>query len=260
MTTLWCEIKRKRILYFAYVQAALSIIAICFTNLVVNQFRYVFNLYYMKANLPYIIAMIFYFVFVTFSYIELVKFLHHAKGSQRTHTLYNIFGFMFGFLGGSTTFLPMFHIDIIYPAGNFGITIYVLILSYAIFRHQLMDFTFFIKKTVAYSLVLLLLIAPCFIVVIVTEKYLPHGLYYPVLACIFMLVGFVFPRIKVQAERNLENILFKGVFDYREALDKLSKKMATLHNLEELLDISTQTIARAIDTNSFGAYLLGRPG
>ncbi|MEW6517987.1 MAG: ATP-binding protein [Thermodesulfobacteriota bacterium] len=158
------------------------------------------------------------------------------------------------------TFLPMYHIDIIYPAGNFGITLYVFILSYAIFRHQLMDFTFFIKKTVAYSLVLLLLITPCFVVVILTEKYLPHGLYYPMLAGIFMLVGFVFPRIKVQAERNLENILFKGVFDYREALDGLSKKMATLHNLEELLAISTQTIARAIDTDSFGAYLLGSRG
>ncbi|MCG2750045.1 MAG: ATP-binding protein [Desulfobulbaceae bacterium] len=260
LTGLWCDIERRKLLYLAYGQAIVFAIGIIFTNLIINEFRFVSQILFVKANLPYTIAIICYVLLVVVSYLELVRFLFRVKGPKRTQTLYNIFGFMFGFLGGSTTFLPMFHIDIIYPAGNFGITLYVVILTYAIFKHQLMDLTVIIKKTVAYSLVLLMLIAPCFFVVIMTEKYLPQGLYYPTLACLFLLVGFVFPRIKVQAERNLENILFKGVFDYREALDKLSKKMATLHNLEELLAISTQTIARAIDTNSFGAYLLGDRG
>jgi signal transduction histidine kinase len=169
---------------------------------------------------------------------------------------------MFGFLGGSSVFLPMFNLDtfipysdIFIPAGNFGITLYVFILTYAIFRHQLMDITVIIKKTFSYSVVLLMLIVPSFIVVILSEKYLPNEVHYPILAVLFMVVGFVFPRIKVQAERNLETILFKGVFDYKETLDNLSKKMATLHNLDELLLMSTQTIAQAIDTKNLGVYL-----
>lgn len=256
----WCEVKHQKLLYLAYGQAAVFAIAIIFSNLLINEFRYVFNIYFIEANLSYTIGLIFYLFFVILSYIELVKFLRHVKDSKRTHTLYNIFGFMFGFLGASATFLPTFGIDVLYPFGNFGITIYAFILTYAIFKHQLMDLTVIIKKTFTYSLVLLMLITPCFFVVIMTKRYLPQGFYYPILACLFILVGFVFPRIKVQAERNLENILFKGMFNYREALDSLSKKMATLHNLEELLAISTQTIARAIDTKNFGVYLFGSCG
>lgn len=260
LTIVWCEEKRKKLLYLAYGQAIIFAIAIIFSDLVVNNFRYVFATYFVKANLLSTIIIIFYLFFIILGYFELIKLLRRVKEPKRTQTLYNIFGFLFGFSGAFTSFLPMFNIDVIYPAGNFGITIYAFILTYAIFKHQLMDLTIIIKKTFAYSLVLLMLITPCFFVVIMTEKYLPQGYYYPILACLFILVGFVFPRIKVQAERNLENILFKGVFDYRKALDKLSKKMATLHNLEGLLAISTQTIARAIDTNSFGAYLRGGRG
>jgi signal transduction histidine kinase len=258
----WCDVRHKKIQIFAYGQAFIFCCLIIFTDLIINKLILFKGkgIYFVDANILFAAATSFYGFFIILSYRELIRFFKYATGSKRTQTLVIMSGFFLGFLGGNTTTLPSFHINIFHPACNFGITIYVFILSYAIFRHQLMDFTFFIKKTVAYSLVLFLLIAPCFVVVIVTEKYLPQGLYYPVLACIFILVGFVFPRIKVQAERNLENILFKGVFDYREALDKLSKKMATLHNLEELLDISTQTIARAIDTNSFGAYLLGDRG
>ena len=70
----------------------------------------------------------------------------------------------------------MFGINIFYPVGNFGITIYVFILTYAIFKHQLMDFTIIVKKTVVYSVILLMLIVPCFLVVIATEKYLKKNI------------------------------------------------------------------------------------
>ncbi|RJX28814.1 MAG: response regulator [Desulfurivibrio sp.] len=256
----WCDVRHRKIQIFAYGQALVFCCLIIFTDSIINKLILFKGIYFVDVNVVFAMAIFIYVCFIILSYRELIRFLKYATGSKRTQTLVIMSGFFLGFLGGNTTTLPSFHINIFHPACNFGITIYVLILSYSIFRHQLMDFTIIIKKTVAYSLVLLLLITPCFVVVILTEKYLPHGLYYPMLAGIFMLVGFVFPRIKVQAERNLENILFKGVFDYREALDKLSKKMATLHNLEELLAISTQTIARAIDTDSFGAYLLGSRG
>lgn len=142
-----------------------------------------------------------------------------------------------------------------YPFGFIAILISLGIIGYTIVKHQLMDINIVIKKTFSYSMVLLMLIVPSFIVLIVSEKYLPRDLHYPILAGLFVLVGLIFPRIKVQAERNLETILFKGVFDYKEALDNLSKRMATLLNIDELLSMATRTIARAIDTNNFGVYL-----
>ncbi|MEJ2032023.1 MAG: ATP-binding protein [Deltaproteobacteria bacterium] len=260
LTTAFCNVKRRKILYFVYGQAIFFAASLFFSNFIGNDFRYVFGLYYIRANFPYAVSLVFYIVVVILSYRELILFLRHSKGQKRTQALYNVFGFLIGFIGASTTFLPAFHIDIFYPAGNFGVTIYAFILTYAIFRHQLMGLTVIIKKTFVYSLILLMLIVPSFLVVILTEKYLPHNFYYPTLAYLFILVGFVFPRIKVQAERNLENILFKGTFDYRETLHHLSKKMTSLHKLEDLLAIATQTIGRAIDTKDFAVYLRERKG
>ncbi|MHC4214357.1 MAG: hypothetical protein ACYSWP_13405, partial [Planctomycetota bacterium] len=238
LTCSLCEVKHKKLLLLAYGQALLFSALCIFTDIVIDDLRYAFGIYFIDPNIIYTSALLLYIFFVALSYFELVKFLKHAKGQKRIQTLYNIFGFMLGFLGGSSIFLPMYNLDKfipnldkIIPIGNFGITIYVFILTYAIFRHQLMDITVIIKKTFSYSVILLLLIVPCFIVLVLSEKYLPRNMHYPILAGLFVLVGLVYPRIKVQAERNLETILFRGVFDYKKTLDNLSKKIATLHNL-----------------------------
>jgi len=181
------------------------------------------------------------------------------KGTpERNRVKYVLVPYIIG-ITAVVDFIPNYGIEI-YPFGFIFVVSWISLLAYAIVKHQLMDITVVIKKTFSYSLVLLLLIVPCFVAVIMTEKYFPQGFYYPVLGCLFVLVGLIFPRIKVQAERNLENILFKGMFDYRETLDNLSKKIATLQNLDELLSDATETIGKAIDTNALGVYLLADDG
>jgi len=255
LSSVWCEIKRRYLLPLAYGQAIIFSVVSISSHLILNKFRLAFGVYFFTANSLYCFAVMFFLSFVFIGYIQLIYFLKETEGQKRQQTLYIIFGFMFGFLGGSMNFLPTFNIDLFHPTFNFGITTSVFVATYAILRHQLMDITVIIKKTFFYSVILLLLIVPCFIVLILTEKYLPRNMHHPILAGLFVLVGLVYPRIKVQAERNLETILFKGVFDYKEALDNLSKKIAALQNLEELLSMATRTIAQAIDTNNLAIYL-----
>ena len=252
----WCKLKHNILLFTAYSQAVVFTIFCLSSDLIINKFRYVFGVYYIDASPLYTLSVIFYLFFVLTGYIELIRYSRHVEDHKRTQTQYVVYGFIFGFLGGSSTFLPPFGIDILHPAYNIGIAISVFVTTYAILRHNLMDITVIIKKTFSYSLVLLMLIVPCFLVVLATEKYLPQNFFYPTLACLFILVGFGFPLIKVQTERNLENILFRGMFDYKEALDKLSRKMITLQDPEALLSMATRTIARAIDTTKLGIYLV----
>src|SRR5205807_1873667 len=61
-----------------------------------------------------------------------------------------------GFLGGSFNFLPVFGIDL-YPWGNFTIFLYPFIMSYAILKHNLMEISLVIRKTLIYSLVIAVL-------------------------------------------------------------------------------------------------------
>ena len=46
----------------------------------------------------------------------------------------------------------MFQMDIYYSFGNYAITLYALIIAYAVFRHRLMDMHLIFRRTVVYSL------------------------------------------------------------------------------------------------------------
>ena len=229
-------------------------------SLVIGVYDYYWG-YQTRVGSQHILFILVFLLFYSLSYKELLIVYKNIqkKGTREYNEIkYVITAYLVGAFG-TIDLIPNYGVEF-YPFGFIFVVSWISLLAYAIVKHQLMDITVVIKKTVSYSLVLLLLIAPCFAAVIMTEKYLPQGFYYPVLGCLFILVGFIFPRIKLRTERNLENILFKGAFDYRETLDNLSKKMATLQNLDKLLSNTTETIGEAIDTNALGMYLLGDDG
>ncbi len=251
------EKEKRKAIFFNYLSGVIFFILLHFTDLIINGVHEYFWGYQTNVNSSRIHDLFIILLILTFllGFKELViVFKHLQKGTKERNRLkYVLLSYIIAIVA-ALDFIPNYGIEF-YPIGSVFIVSWISLLAYSIVKHQLMDITVAIKKTVAYSLVLLLLIVPCFAAVIATEKYLPQSFYYPVLAFLFVTVGFIFPRLKVQAERNLENVLFRGIFDYKETLDNLSKEMATLQDLDELLANATKTIARAIDTSAMGLYL-----
>ena len=54
----------------------------------------------------------------------------------------------------------------LHPLGNYAIPIYVLATAYAIAQYRLLDINVVIKKSLIYALLLLVLLVPCYLVVI----------------------------------------------------------------------------------------------
>ncbi|MFH1673117.1 MAG: ATP-binding protein [Pseudomonadota bacterium] len=249
--------ERRKTLVLLYINSIIFCILVLTTDKLVTGLHDYYWGYHTKVN--HVGAQTFFLTFVVIfvlSFRELLLVMKAtAEGAKERNRLkYLLVAYVIGLVGGADVATDCGVES--YPFGHFIALAWISLIAYSIVRHQLMDIRVIIKKTFAYSLVLLVLITPCFGVVIIAEKYFAPVFYYPVLGALFVLVGFIFPRIKVQAQRNLENILFKGAFDYREALDDLSRKIANLQNLKELLSNTTETIASAIDTNAFGTYLL----
>src|SRR3972149_10404240 len=152
LVCVFSEIQRKKLLYFAYSQAIIFNLLNFGTKYLFVKTRFIFGLYYNDVSPFLVLGILFYVFFVILSYYELLKLLPKTKGHKHMQTFYIIFGFMFGFIGGTSTFLPEFRIDLVYPFGNFGITLYCLIVSYAILRYRLMDINIVVKRTAVYSL------------------------------------------------------------------------------------------------------------
>ncbi|MFH1674768.1 MAG: PAS domain S-box protein, partial [Pseudomonadota bacterium] len=250
------EKERKQSIALAYVFGCVFLVVLHSSNsFVAGVYKYYWG-YYTKVGSIHNLFWPLWTAFYVLSIKELIAAYRRThRGTSEYNKLKYVMTAYFITFFALTDWLPAYGYEF-YPFGFMCIVCWISIMAYAIVKHQLMDIAVVIKKTFSYSLVLLLLIVPSFVAVIATEKYLPQKFYYPVLACLFVVVGFIFPRIKVKAERNLENVLFRGSFDYRETLDNLSKKMASLQELEELLSDTAATIAKSMDTNAIGAYLL----
>ncbi len=87
-----------------------------------------------------------------FAHILLVEQMLRTEGRVKNQVKFILLGTSIGFCGGATTFLFTYRIPI-FPYGIYAVPIYIITVSYAIFKHQLMDINVVIRKTLLYSFV-----------------------------------------------------------------------------------------------------------
>lgn len=230
------------------------------SHLYISGFYGYFWGYYPKAG-P---AHPFYLAFITISLFTALVILRKqwvtSKGDKLRHQQVRWVAFSFGlYYLAASDFLVNYGIEF-YPFGVFFILTSLAIIAYAIVKHKLLEIDIVIKKTVFYSCLLGLLITPCLSVIYLAENYLDSSSKYVVYSLLLVLVGFVFPRIKIRAEHTLENLLFGGRVDYQTTFEQLSDALTHLQDLDVVLDKVVKTIAKAVDTKLFAIYLLDNSG
>lgn len=87
----------------------------------------------------YTIYLIFsYFLFISYGFYLLYKTLKVSSDEQKNQIRYIIAGIIFGFIGGATNFFLWYDIPVI-PFGNPLVALYPILVTYAIFKHHLMN-------------------------------------------------------------------------------------------------------------------------
>jgi signal transduction histidine kinase len=76
---------------------------------------------------------------------------------------------------------------------------------------------------------------------------------------LFIIVGFLFPKIRFRTEEALERALFQKRVDHRETLVRSSREMVSIVDIEHLSDSLIRTVARALGTEKASLYLLEEP-
>ncbi|MFH1233323.1 MAG: histidine kinase N-terminal 7TM domain-containing protein, partial [Patescibacteria group bacterium] len=205
----FCEIKRKKILIFAYFQAIFFNLLSFGTDKVFTKTRFIFGFHYNEVTPLLFLGIVAYVTLIALSYLELIRFLKAATGYKRTQAIYIMFSFLCGFIGGTSTFLPEFRIDYLYPVGNLGITVYCGVLTYAIFKHKLLN----IKVAFTRGAILLMVYAcivafPALFATVGREWlkgylgvrwfYLPLGIY----SILALLAPYIYLHFQNQAEQK----------------------------------------------------------
>ncbi len=110
------------------------------------------------ANANYMAFVVYFFILVVVTIYKLWDAFRKASGEIRARYFYQFIGSLIGFGGGSTAFLPIFHIYF-YPILNMTIPLYQVIISYATVRYSLFNTKVIAAEIVAGFMAVIFLIA-----------------------------------------------------------------------------------------------------
>lgn len=135
------EIKKTGILIFLYTVSVLLLIANFTDGLFINNMRFVFDQFYYDSppGPLYSLFTVIFFGLTAYSHYLLWNGYNGSNDKLvKERIKFFFFGMGVSFAGGAFNFLPVYGIDV-YPYMNFTVFLYPLIISYAIFKHQLFD-------------------------------------------------------------------------------------------------------------------------
>ena len=143
-----------------------------------------------------------------------------------------------GLFGGGTTFFLVFNIPI-YPFGANGLMVMVLILSYAITKHDLMDIKVVITRSVAYLIAGIIVSIFTLGLAYVINIYPDYGLPIFLTSSVILTLGGEYLILKIQTP--LEKKFLKGNYNIDKIIKKISRTLITAQDRWAVL----MTIAEA---------------
>jgi signal transduction histidine kinase len=251
------KVNKNKLLFSIYILSLIFII-LDFTPLFIKDVKPILSFRY--YGIPGTIFPLFVISFIGitgYSHYILIQHLKRSEGQVRTQVKYLLLATIIGFLGGVSTFLPNFNVEI-FPFGFYLISIYVGIISYAIVKHRLMDISIVLKKGTTYALLMLLLFVPSSLLIILFQKLIYGHIHYLFSGFVFSLllvVAVLFNRIKPHTEKAVEQLLFKNRYDYRETLGRFSKAMVTILDLQSLSKRIVETITQTMEVEKASLFL-----
>ena len=214
--------------------------------------------YYGTPGIIYPLFVISFAIITAYGIYILIRYFKKSEGQARNQIRYLLFATVIGFVGGGTGFLPNFNIEI-FPFGFYLLSIYVVLVSYAITKHRLMDINIVLKKGTTYFLLMLLLFVPSILLIILSQKLFFKEINYlfsAIILSLLLLVAFFFHQIKPGTEKAVEYFLFKNKYDYRETLGKFSKAMVSILDLQSLSKRIIDTIAQTMGVEKASLFLM----
>ena len=175
---------------------------------------YLFNsIYYLKANiLTFPLLMTPWFLLVIYGLYVLFDFYKKNYPDQPIKSILIPFSPAIGFIGGSTSFLPMIGFNI-YPVFIISIPIYVLFFFYNVFKHNFLNIRIFVKQSIIYSILIAILSLSYLITVMILEEFLQKILGYQSLAITVIsgfFLGLLFIPLKNKIQRFVDKLFLHG--------------------------------------------------
>ena len=253
---------RNRVLLGAFYAIAGVLIFLCISDAFVSDLAPKSGISDLISNTPGFVYLASFFVVCSaWGLARLLREYLGATGLREIQLKYLFLGSLLGCLGGVVNFLYLYGVVYfpLFPYGTYAIPIYVSSTAYAIAEYRLLDINVVIKKSLIHGLLLLVLLAPCYLLFIAGQQSAFGKVDYTfsmLTLMLFIMVAFLFPKVRFRTEEALERVLFQRRANHRETLLRSSREMVTIVDLEPLCDSLVRTVATALGSENAALYLL----
>lgn len=177
---------------------------------------------------------------VVFGIRVLLKAYKGSVGLRRNQLKYLIAGLAIGFGGGSTTFFPIYGIDV-YPYGVYLVPFYVLTVAIAIVRYKLMDIRLAVTKAGVFIIGCLPFLAVPFIVGHKTQEWFLS-------TCLAIVLATLGPMVYRFVEGKAEERLLSEQRHYQSTLMQAARGMVKIRDIKRLMNLITHICSKAVRT------------
>ena len=232
----------KRLLTAAYTSGFLFLVLHLVFRAIIRPVRAVAYLPYFTNPTP--LGCFVPLTFVILVNIGLFKLAHayrHAVGQRRIQLCFLLWSSLIGYLGGSPDwFLKFgFHVPILNPFGIYGVSLYSIATTYAVFQHRLFNVNLVIRKSLIYSLLVTALTIGYFSLIYIIERTFQTTFGYQSVGlslAAFALMALTFQPLKVGIQRLVDYLLFRAPRE--ELVRKVERLEEEVRETERLKAVS----------------------
>jgi len=250
--------KKKKSLITAYLVTSI-ILVLNLTNLHIKDVAPKLSFkYYPIPGMFYLLYLCMFSYYIVYALSLLFQEYKKSFGMKQNQLRYVLIASIIGFGGSTMLFLPMFSINVP-PLGYLFISIYAVVVTYAIIKHRLMDINIVLKKGTINILLLGLMFLPSLGICIFFEKIFLGSINIPltlIISLLFIVVIYLSPRVKPQVEDVVDRIIFKDKFRYQKTLSDLSKVMVSILDLKLLSQKIIDTLTQEIEIEGASLFIM----
>lgn len=207
----------------------------------------------------YVLYMVVLFCLGTINLFSSLK--RTPSGRERVQVTYTLIGFIFSFILSYLAILiipALAEVHDVYLLGVISPLPWVLISSYAIFRHRLMDIGVAVRNVMVHALLTLVigigLAIPLFSLPLIPKYDEPIPLGLAALA-IALLYALLLPPLQKYIQHVVDHRIFRGRYDYESALVNFGSELLRAHGGEGIARMTARQVAIIMRTENTAVYL-----
>ena len=258
------ELRRKKILLIFYLYGFIFSFLTIF-NLSGLKVSYLYNsiFYATASDMRLVILSGIWATMLFYALYELFKLYNRSYGDKKLQFNYLLIGFSTGFTGATLTMLPWFGFtNLPYPAANILIWFYLVIVTYAILRHQLLGIEVIVKKTLVFAGLLASVFAMLILPTLIIQEYIfgkgGVGGRLVGLTISGLIIILTVRRIEDFLINITDKYLFQKKYNYKELLKTFTSEVLTILDLNNLVKMTVSKLSEIIKLGSCGILLLDK--